>query len=358
MKKAITIIIAFCGLFSVIYAQKQPISLDLTDKNSFSFVIYPDPQVYAKYDVNQPIFDLITAWTANNIKRLNIKSVLCVGDLVDQNGVLVTGLNGGNQTGIEQWQSISRSFARLDNRLPYVVCTGNHDYGYLGSENRQSHFAEFFYPERNNKLKDILVGTCPNWQGYHTLENAAYEFDEANWGKMLVVSLEFVPRDEVLEWANKLVSSEKYKNHKVIILTHAYMHTNGNLIESDWYPLTPANYGTVIWERLVYPNPNIKFVLCGHAAVVNGDDFKSNVSYREDKNVAGKTVSQMMFNAQTAGGGWDGNGGDGWIRILEFMPDGKTVNVRTFSPFFAISPTTAKYALRNESYDKFSFVVE
>ena len=27
----------------------------------------------------------------------------------------------------------------------------------------------------------------------------------------------------------------------------------------------------------------------------------------------------MMFNAQTEGGGWHGNGGDGWLRIMEFM---------------------------------------
>lgn len=41
----------------------------------------------------------------------------------------------------------------------------------------------------------------------------------------------------------------------------------------------------------------------------------------------------MMFNAQTEGGGWHGNGGDGWLRIMEFMPDGKTIKIKTFSPF-------------------------
>ena len=30
--------------------------------------------------------------------------------------------------------------------------------------------------------------------------------------------------------------------------------------------------------------------------------------------------------------------GDGWLRIMEFMPDGKTIKIKTFSPFFAISP--------------------
>lgn len=36
----------------------------------------------------------------------------------------------------------------------------------------------------------------------------------------------------------------------------------------------------------------------------------------------------MMFNAQTADKQWFGNGGDGWLRIMEFMPDGKTIKIK------------------------------
>lgn len=39
--------------------------------------------------------------------------------------------------------------------------------------------------------------------------------------------------------------------------------------------------------------------------------FVYNVGQRCDKNIAGKNVFQMMFNAQTEGGGWHGNGG--WL---------------------------------------------
>ena len=66
----------------------------------------------------------------------------------------------------------------------------------------------------------------------------------------------------------------------------------------------------------------------------------------------------MVFNAQAMGGGWQGNGGDGWLRILEFMPDGKTVQVRTFSPFFAISPSTWHLAWSKEAYNEFTFVLD
>jgi len=64
----------------------------------------------------------------------------------------------------------------------------------------------------------------------------------------------------------------------------------------------------------------------------------------------------MMFNVQTLGGGWEGNGGDGWLRILEFIPDGKTVKISTYSPLFGISPSTKHLAHRTEAYDKFDII--
>lgn len=66
----------------------------------------------------------------------------------------------------------------------------------------------------------------------------------------------------------------------------------------------------------------------------------------------------MMFNSQALGGGWHGNGGDGWLRILEFMPDGETIAIKTFSPLFAISPTTESHAWRRESFDEFEIRIK
>ena len=53
-----------------------------------------------------------------------------------------------------------------------------------------------------------------------------------------------------------------------------------------------------------------------------------------------------------------GNGGDGWLRILEFLPDGKTVKVRTYSPLFGISKLTRHLANRTAPYDQFDFSIE
>ncbi len=358
MKKTFILSCLFLFLSFSINAQKQPVKVELSDKDSYTMIMIPDPQTYIKFDVNQPIFELMTAWVANNIEDLNMAAVLCTGDLVEQNDQPIPEGRNGNQTGRQQWENVSRAFERLDNRISYVNATGNHDYGYVSAENRFSQFPEFFRPERNTCWRKSLVSVGRNWEEKPTLENAAYEFEMGNWGKVLVVSLEFAPRDEALDWAKNLVNSEKYKDHKVIVLTHSYMNTKGVVYEKENYKVTPANYGQAIWNKLIAPSPTIRMVLCGHSAIADGDDYEKNVSFRVDKNQAGKDVVQMMFDAQTAGGGWHGNGGDGWLRILEFMPDGKTVKVRTFSPFFAISPTTAKHAWRTASYDQFEFVID
>lgn len=54
-------------------------------------ILLPDPQSYNKFDANQPLFELQTAWIANSIGSLNIKGVLCTGDLVEQNEIRIPG---------------------------------------------------------------------------------------------------------------------------------------------------------------------------------------------------------------------------------------------------------------------------
>jgi hypothetical protein len=52
-----------------------------------------------------------------------------------------------------------------------------------------------------------------------------------------------------------------------------------------------------------------------------------------------------------------GNGGDGWLRILEFLPDGQTIQIKTYSPLFGFSPSTKGMAWRKEKYDQFNIVI-
>ena len=339
------------------FSQDYPVRPELSDPGSFSMVVIPDPQSYNKFAANQPLFELQTAWIANNIERLNIKTALCTGDLVEQNNINTSFRNKyTDQTGTQQWNAASRAFERLDNRLPYILCTGNHDYGHVSAEYRKSDFSKYFIPERNICWEKTLVSSTQNGDGVYTLENAAYEFKTDTWGDLLVVSVEFAPRDEVLQWAKELVAKKEYQNHKVILLTHTFITKDATRREKENYKISPANYGKAIWEKLVYPSANIRLVICGHECAIV--DYEKQSSFRMDKNQAGKDVAQMMFNAQTADGKWNGNGGDCWLRILEFLPDGKTIKVRTFSPLFALSDLTADKSWRNASFDQYDIVLE
>lgn len=354
--KKVLLALMLLSVLSVTAQTRKVAKPALSNPESFSFIVLPDPQTYIKFDTNQPLFDLMTAWTDANLEKLSIKAVLCTGDLVEQNENIVPDNINGNQTSIQQWEAVSKAFAKLDNKVPYIISGGNHDYGYTRAENRRSYFPEYFPVERNAAWKKSLVSVCKNAFGAPTLENAAFAFDEPNWGKILIITIEFAPRNEVLEWAKNLAADKKYENHKVFVLTHSYLNADGTVIEKEGYEVSPANYGKAIWEKLLYPSKNIRMLICGHACVIG--DFQANVGQRTDKNVAGKNVFQMMFNAQTAGGGWNGNGGDGWLRIMEFLPDGKTIKVKTYSPLFGISPTTEKYAWRTEKWDEFDVVIE
>lgn len=345
-----------------------PVYPALEEEGSFSMIMVPDPQSYVKFAANQPLFELQTAWIAQNIKRLNIKAALFMGDMVEQNNKLISAPlpneYNGDQTSRQQWEAISRGLARLDNRLPYIACQGNHDLGYIAAEYRYSMMPDYIYPERNMAFEKTLVSTGANYEGIHTMENAAFEFHDKAWGDLLVISFEFAPRDEALDWARQLIESERFVNHKVIILTHSFLATNGERIVEEGYKLTPRNWAQAVWDKLIYPSKNIKMVLCGHTGnppkIKDGEkvNYQPTTCYRVDKAADGHEVVQMMFNSQNGDGSWNGNGGDCWLRILEFRPDGKTIGVRTFSPLFAQSRLTKHLAWRTDAYDQYLLTIE
>ena len=348
-----TLLLASSAMMS---AQHRADQQHLDNPDSFSMILLGDPQGYTKYDINQPLFELQTAWIADNIDNLNIKAVLCTGDIVEQNDNIIRNRNMLNQTSREMWESASRSFSRLDNVVPYIISPGNHEYGYRHAENGNTRFPEYFPIERNKKWYDCAVAAFPNRNGAESLENAAFEFHDPAWGNILVVCNEFAPRDEVLRWTADLISSDRFRNHRVVYITHSLLNERtASRTDNEGYAISPSNWGQQVWDKLIEPSSNIVLAICGHTGTPG--DFEDSVAYRVDKNTSGRDVHQMMFNVQVLCGGWEGNGGDGWLRILEFMPDGRRIKVKTYSPLFGISPTTRHLAHRTAPCDRFDIVI-
>ena len=351
-----SIVVAILCLTHAVAQQQKYTPPALSDSNSWSIIMLPDPQTYQKFERNQPLFELMTAWISENIDRLNIQLVMCTGDLVEQNEMINPDGKTVNQPSRMQWASVARAFGRLDGKVPYVLAAGNHDYGYSNISVRRSNYNTYFPVDKNFKTQKLIREAGLNAEGIPTMENAAFEFTSPQGRRFLLLTLEFAPRDTIIAWAKKVTAMEKYKDHTGIILTHSYLSSANEQIEKENYNITDGNYGAAIWHKLVQPSTNIQLVFSGHIGEPN--NAKGHVGFRTDKNAAGKKVNQMVFNAQAMGGGWYGNGGDGWLRILEFLPDGKTVKVKTFSPFFAISPTTQQFAWRTAPYDAFEFQMD
>jgi hypothetical protein len=350
-KLILTLVISFC-FYNGTHAQSGQAKLENND--SWTMVVLPDPQTYSKFEQNQPIFSLMTRWIKLNKEKLNIELVLCEGDLVEQNNISVGDGVNGDQNSFQQWSTVREAFSVLDTIVPYILCTGNHDYGSKSAENRYSQLNSYFAPNQMKSTSSILAGMMPNFSGEKTLENAYYEFVSPHNTSYLILSLEFNARDTIVQQAKEIISRVAYKNYKGIVLTHSYMKAmseNNALIEKEGYKVKDVTHGKKLWQQLIAPSKNIEMVFCGHIGGTDG--FTQNVGYRNEKNAGQKDVHQMVFNAQTQGGGWHGNGGDGWLRILEFLPDQQTVIVKTFSPFFALSPSTIDKAWRNEPYDSF-----
>lgn len=368
MKKLAVVLLAGC-LFSItVLAQEKYRKPALDQKGSWSLIMVPDLQNYAKWGRNQPIMDLMMAWIADNIDTLNIKMVMGMGDLVE-NDEKITNDYDGDQTTLAQWKAVAAAFGKLDGKVPYIAATGNHDYSIDSKGNRSSHFSDFFHTEKNILNQKILVQNSRNEQGRPALDNSAYELKNLNGKDYLFMTIEDAPRDTVLSWARKVASLEQYRNHRVILSTHEYLsakdqHTSGEISWLYWEPynvnneiqksprikLPNANNGKNIWEKLVQPSTNIEMVLCGH---ISGEGYKL------DRNKAGKSVHQVLFDAQSMGGGHrDGNGGDGWLRILEFYPDGKTVKLKTFSPLFGASPTTRPFAWMTDARNEYTMKLD
>ena len=344
-------------------AEEKPVPYKepaLSDPASWTMVVVPDVQAYVERPRNHGIVDLMNAWIVDYCAPLRIQQVLFTGDLVYRNDQNQLTPNAYSLMAREQWKAFSRLMERLDGRMPYILCTGNHDYGHNSAESRDTFFNDYFPTDRNPLTRKHLVACAYNSFNRTSLENAAYEFTapEPDNRKFLVIALEFAPTDASLAWAKKLVDMPRFENHICIVLTHSYLAYTGQRLELEKYALSKkgGNAGEGIFQKLVYPAKNIRMVICGHIAAP--DQWERGVAFSTDVNSEGKSVAQMAFNTQAIGGGFHGNGGDGWLRLLEFMPDRKTVKAITFSPLFAISPSTRHLAWRHEPMNEFTFTIE
>jgi len=226
----------------------------------------------------------------------------------------------------EQWVRAREGMCILDGFVPYALAVGNHD------AYKATRLNDYFTISDNSKNEEIYGGSFET----DRLENSYYKFTAPNGRKFMILAIEFEKRQAVLDWANPIIAANP--DHEVIIVTHEIMDelsrtTTGEVLRSlpdtagtpQDYGFTDCHCGQELWNELTSLHKNIIMTLNGHYRDIDGD--KIATGHRVDEGVHGNRVFQSLFNPQ-----WFSNGGDGWLRLIEFLPDG-TIQEKSFSPY-------------------------
>jgi 3',5'-cyclic AMP phosphodiesterase CpdA len=278
---------------------------------SWTLAVLPDTQVYAL--VYPGVFTAQTAWIAANAQRLSIRYVLHLGDIVNNNTEL-------------EWRRAASAMALLDGRVPYALVPGNHDYGPSGDASTRDTLlnSHFSYAE---------VTRWSSFGGAHQrgrLDNTYHLFSAAG-RDYIVLALEWAPRDEVVDWANRVMAA--HPRRLGILVTHAYLDHDGRRDDirdrGRPQPFNPHQYATPggindgqqLWDRLVRHH---RFIM-----VLNGHALGDGAGYLVSATDAGTLCHQMLSNYQMRQ-----LGGGGYLRLIQFLPDGDTVRVHSYSPIY------------------------
>ncbi len=296
-----------------ILVQGEPPKLE---KGSFTVAVLPDTQNYSEKFPDHYFSQ--TRWIAENLRDRNIAAVFHLGDITNRNTPA-------------EWEVAARAMSQLDEKVPYFLTAGNHDYSEGGvCKDRTTRLNDYF-PVK--KFRDLASFGGTYDREPERLENS-YHLFSAGDRDFLVICLEFGPRADVVRWASEVAA--KHKNREAILLTHAYMYYDDTRYDwthygkkQNWNPhaygVADASAGDVcdgeeLWQRLVRKHEN--FVL-----TMNGHVLQDGLGRTTSQSVSGRDVHQVLVNFQMKP-----NGGDGWLRLLEFRADGKTVQTYDYSP--------------------------
>lgn len=230
----------------------------------------------------------------------NICFILHTGDVTEHNW-------------ISEWETFHNTTAPYSETVPFYTCAGNHDYR-CNAPNQRFH--------RDSTYFNQYVG-FPS-----TLSRIVASYDSTKFENILVreklfdndpiylLILELEPRTNVIQWADSLIKS--YPNENIILIVHSFIYYETSYrYQKLQYMGSGSHSAQYVWDNLVYPNNNIRCVLCGHTRA------RSCVLY--STNAAGREIPQIMFNIQ-----WEPKGGNGLIELWEFDRS-DNVNVRTYN---------------------------
>jgi len=248
----------------------------------FTIIALPDTQHYS--EDFPAIFTSQTQWIKDNTTARNIVFVTHEGDIVQNAGVT------------SEWVAANASMSILDGVVPYGMAPGNHD-------EPTTNFNIYFPWTRYAGLP---------WYGghYQTLNDNNYQLFSGGGLDFVIVHLDFCPAAGAIAWGSSILNS--FPNRIGMMTTHAYLDTSA---QRTTHVCGDTQF---LWDGLVPTTPNLHFMLSGH---VSGESRRTDIAN-------GHPVYQMLADYQNRA-----SGGEGWLRILRFVPADDRVYVQTYSPW-------------------------
>lgn len=293
------------------------LSVEIDPDAVFSVIGLPDTQRYSEQ--YPEIFLAQTQWIVDNRDALDIEFVSHYGDLV-QHG-----------TGPLAQQEFANAVAAMellrDANVPHGFVAGNHDVLESGAEDQvydDSNYLQYFGPQ--------WYGDRPWYGGASPSGLSTYQTFGSGDTEFLALHLHLETPHSELAWAQGILNANRDK--PVMVTTHRYLHdaqdyTGGIPIvpsgryQEFWY-LVEGQYNPdgiraqEFFDHFVAANRNIFWVNAGHF----------HEEYRQTSlNVRGLPVHEVLADYQD-----DPNGGNGYLRIMEFDTIADRVNVSSYSP--------------------------
>jgi hypothetical protein len=266
---------------------------------NFTVVGIPDTQYYTSLlngGSNETYKQQMT-WIVNHLVSDNIVFVEGLGDCVE---------DGDND--LNEWKRVDTAQKIIENPgttgltfgIPYALNVGNHDQTPVGNPNGTTTLYNQYFGSSRFSGRPYYGGH------YGSNNNNNYAYFSASGMDFIVLNFEYNPNPPValLNWGRTLLQNNPTK--RAIVGTHALLDINGNF----------GPQGLFLYNTLkVCPN---LFLLLG--AHVPGESKRVNAFF-------GDTVYSWMADYQSRS-----NGGDGWMRLMQFSPSTNTISVKTYSP--------------------------
>lgn len=263
----------------------------------FTVVVLPDTQHYS--DQFPDTYAKQTAWVRDHVKDEHIAFVSSVGDIVEHRDEKPA-----------EWDVADKAFSTLDGVVPWGIAMGNHDFD-LKPARGATLFLKHFGPERFKKY---------GWYG-GAPENGMSSFQtiEAAGVKLMFIHMETAAPTPALDWASKVLAD--HPGVQTIIVTHIYLTSASRNKTRPSYLGPESHSGEEMFKALVQPNEQVFMVLCGH------EDPGAKQFRQASTRPAGGPVQEIMSDFQN-----HKDGGNGYLRLMRFVPAKKQIEVRTYSP--------------------------